>query len=110
MNLYVCNESWCFRLGQKGGEGRENCLKYFKRGWNNRKEGRGGKLGQGVGALKTEGLEPPYELCAYKNIKKIYTKIKFHLKYFILSLFVFLQQQYSSSLCYQKVCIKFDWM
>ena len=49
----------------------------LKRGWN-RKEGRGskdfekgGKLGQGVGALKgggvggggAGGLEPPYELC-----------------------------------------------
>ena len=38
-----------------------NCLKYFKRGWNT-KEGRankdfkkGGKLGQGVGALKRGG-------------------------------------------------------
>ena len=51
-------------------EGRGNCLKYLKRGWN-RTEGRGhkdfgkegGKLGQGVGgALKTRGLEPLYEL------------------------------------------------
>ena len=40
-------------------EGRGNCLKYLKRGWN-RKEERGnkdfkkggGKLGQGVGALQ----------------------------------------------------------
>ena len=52
------------------------CLKYLKRGWNT-KEGRankdfkkGGKLGQGVGALKSGGggggaggVEPPYELC-----------------------------------------------
>ena len=52
------------------------CLKYLKRGWNT-KEGRankdfkkGGKLGQGVGALKGGGggggwggVEPPYELC-----------------------------------------------
>ena len=52
------------------------CLKYLKRGWNT-KEGRankdfkkGGKLGQGVGALKgggggggVGGVEPPYELC-----------------------------------------------
>ena len=44
-------------------EGRGNCLKYLKRGWN-RKEGRGhkdfkkgGKLGQGVGALKRGGVE-----------------------------------------------------
>ena len=44
-----------------------NCLKYLKRGWN-RKEGRGhkdfmggeggGKLGQGMGALKRGGLCP----------------------------------------------------
>ena len=46
-----------------------DCLKYLKREWN-RKEGRGnkdfkkgGKLGQGVSALKRRGLEPPYELC-----------------------------------------------
>ena len=49
-----------------------DCLKYLKRGWN-RKEGRGskdfkkgggGKLGQGVGALKRRGWNPPtnYEL------------------------------------------------
>ena len=47
-----------------------NCLKYLKKGWN-RKEGKvnkdfkkGGKLDQGVGALKRGGgeLEPPYEL------------------------------------------------
>ena len=50
-------------------EGRGNCVKYLKRGCN-RKEGRGDKdfkregdkLGQGVGALKKEGLEPPYKL------------------------------------------------
>ena len=51
-------------------EGGENCLKYINRGWN-RKEGRGnkdfknggGKLGQGVDALKRRRLETPYELC-----------------------------------------------
>ena len=49
-------------------EGRGNCLKYLKRGWN-RKEGRGhkdfkkgDKLGQGVGALKKGGVELPDEL------------------------------------------------
>ena len=49
-------------------EGGENCLKYLKKGWN-RKEGRGnkdfkkgGKLGQGVGALE-RGLKLPYKLC-----------------------------------------------
>ena len=45
---------------------RVDCLKYLKRGWN-RKDGggehkflkrRGGKLGQGVGALKRRGLKP----------------------------------------------------
>ena len=44
-----------------------DCLKYLKRGWN-KKEGRGnkdfekvggGKLGQGVGALKGGGVKPP---------------------------------------------------
>ena len=53
-------------LREHGGD----CLKYVKSGWN-RKEGRGnkdlknggggGKLGQGVDALK-RGLEPPCEL------------------------------------------------
>ena len=55
------------RMGLR--EGRGNCLKYLKRGWN-RKEGRRnkdfekgkGELGQGVGALKKGGLEPLYEL------------------------------------------------
>ena len=50
-------------------EGRGNCVKYLKRGWN-RNVGRGnkdfkkeGKLGQGVGAFKKKGgLEPPYKL------------------------------------------------
>ena len=50
-------------------EGRGNCLKYLKRGWN-RKEGRGhkdfkkgNKLGQGVGAVKKgAGVELPDEL------------------------------------------------
>ena len=46
----------CVRVG--------DCLKYLKRGWN-RKEGWGwGKLGLGVGALKT-GLNP---LPNYDNI------------------------------------------
>ena len=52
-------------------EGRGNCLKYLKRGWN-RKEGRrnkdfkkGDKLGQGVGALRRWGLERPYKLQLY---------------------------------------------
>ena len=50
-------------------QGGENYLEYLKRGWN-RKQGRGnkdlkkgGKLGQGVCALKEGGgLKPPYEL------------------------------------------------
>ena len=51
-------------------KGGENCLKDLKRGWK-RKEGKGnkdlkkggGKLDQGVGALKRGGgLKPPYEL------------------------------------------------
>ena len=54
-------------------EGGGNCLKYVKGGWN-RTERRGhkdfkkgGKLGQGMGALKKGGgLESPYELC-YPN-------------------------------------------
>ena len=46
-------------------EGGWNCLKYLKRGWN-RKEGKGykdfqkgGKVGQGVGALKRGGAGTP---------------------------------------------------
>ena len=45
-------------MNRKGGEveKREGEMKIFKRGW--------GKLGQGVGALKSGGgLEPPFELC-----------------------------------------------
>ena len=50
---------------------RGDCLKYLKRGWNKKAEKRGGetkilkggKLGQGVGAIKKGELEPPYELC-----------------------------------------------
>ena len=43
-------------------EGGGNCLKYLKRGWNIKKvrenedfKMRGGKLGEGVGALKKRG-------------------------------------------------------
>ena len=55
-------------------EGGGKCLKYLKREWNRtewrgnkdfKKGGGGGKLGQGVGALKMGGgggLEPPYKL------------------------------------------------
>ena len=57
---------------REGGGG--DCLKYLKRGWN-RKEGRGnkdfkngGKLGQGVGALKSGELEP---LINYGKIKPL---------------------------------------
>ena len=51
-------------------------LKYHKRGWN-KKEGRGnkdfkkgGKLSQGLGALKRRGLELPYELWIYRFVRK----------------------------------------
>ena len=43
------------------------CLKYLKREWNRKErgtkilEGEGGKLGQGVGALRRGGLEPTCE-------------------------------------------------
>ena len=58
-------------------EGGENCLKHLKRGWN-RKEGRankdflkGGKLGQGAGALKRGSWNPlpNYVNNKRKNIK-----------------------------------------
>ena len=49
-------------------DGGGNCLKYLKRGWNSKEArgnkdfkkrgGGGGKLGQGVGALKRKELEP----------------------------------------------------
>ena len=51
-------------LGQEGlHKGGGNCLKYLKKGWNRKagretkilKKERGGKLGQGVGALKKGG-------------------------------------------------------
>ena len=47
-----------------------SCLKYLKAGGTEKRGGRtkilkrgGDKLGQGAGALKRGGLEPPYELC-----------------------------------------------
>ena len=49
-------------------EGGGNCLKNLKRGGTKKRGGdanilkRGGKLGQGVGALIKGGLEPPDEL------------------------------------------------
>ena len=54
-----------------------NCLKYLNRGWDRKKRRghkdfkRGGKLGQGVGALKRLELEPPNELCYF--LRKIQT-------------------------------------
>ena len=59
-------EGWLVRLGQERVVwGWGNCLKYPKRGWN-RKDRRAnkdfkkkGKLGQGVGALKTGGSGIP---------------------------------------------------
>ena len=41
-------------MEQKRGEGKQGLRK-----------GGGGKLGQGVGALKGGGVKPPYELCVY---------------------------------------------
>ena len=69
-NYYFATINCRIRAG--GGclhEGGDNCTKYRQRGWNE-KEGRGNKNlkkvgggGQaGAGALKSEGLEPPYEL------------------------------------------------
>ena len=64
----MCKEGWYVGLGQEGGclhESGENCLKCLIRG-RNKKEGRGnkgfkrgGKLGQGVGALKSEETGTP---------------------------------------------------
>ena len=57
-------EGWLVGLGQEGvAWGWGNCLKYLKRGWNregrgNRDFKKGGKLGQGVGALKRGGWNP----------------------------------------------------
>ena len=58
----MCKESWSVGLGQKGFAGARDCLKYLKSGWN-RKEGRGnkdfkkgGRLGQGAGVWKMEGV------------------------------------------------------
>ena len=66
----MSKEGWCVGLGQEGlREGGGNCLKHLKRWWEKKRGGktkilkRGYKLGQGVGALKSWGLEPPYELC-----------------------------------------------
>ena len=66
-------------LRQGGG----NCLKYLIRGWNRKegrekkfkKEGGGGKLGQGMGALRRVGLEPPYKLWIFSTAKFL-TKIE----------------------------------
>ena len=67
----MCKEGWCVGLGQEEVAWEWlNCLKYLKTGYirkdrkrNKRfKKGRR-KLGQGLGALKKAGLEPPHELC-----------------------------------------------
>ena len=71
-------EGWLVGLGQEGvARGWGNYLKYLKRGCGTEKRGgetkileMGGKLGQGVGALKNRGLEPPYELWIYRFVRK----------------------------------------
>ena len=62
----------CARVG---GGGDWDCLKYLKRGWD-RKKGRrnkgfkkGGRLSQGLGALKREGSWNP--LMNYENFAKL---------------------------------------
>ena len=74
-----------------GCEGGGNCLKYLKRGWK-RKERKGskdfkkgGKLDQGVGALKRGGvLEPHYEPCLIFNFFRNFIKISQFLRHFAL--------------------------
>ena len=73
--LTTIKEGWCVGLGQEGVSRREdgvclcevkgNCLKYLIRGveWK-RKKGkqilrRGGKMGEGLGALKMDEAETP---------------------------------------------------
>ena len=95
---------YLFKLGQVGWSdqgrrvlqrvGEQNCLKYLKRGWKRKERKRnkdfnkGGKLGQGVGALKGRGLEPHYKLCYCINLtvflRKMYCFIVFeYFKIFI---------------------------
>ena len=58
-------------------EGGRNCVKFLKKGGRGRKEGRGnkkfkkrgGKLGQGVGALK-RGTETPLRT-VYRDVQKV---------------------------------------
>ena len=76
-------------------EGGWNCLKYLKKGWN-RKEGRGnkdfkkgGKLGQGVGALKRGGgagtpLQTMYGFKKCDEIEKLRSVSSF-VSYMLLS-------------------------
>ena len=47
-------------MEQKGGEGKQG-----EASWQDFKKA--GKRGQGVGALKRGGLEPPYELCTFAD-------------------------------------------
>ena len=61
----MSKEGWCVALGQEGlREGGGNCLKHLKRWWEKKRGGktkilkRGGKLGQGVGALKRGSWDP----------------------------------------------------
>ena len=78
-----------------------NCPKYLRRGWNRKEESgnknfkKGGKLGQGVGALKGEGLEPPYKLwqCQLPPLSfKISTKDTFfHISINSIRLYLFLE-------------------
>ena len=57
-------------LGRRGlCEGRGNCLKYPKMGWNRTGEGKQrfkrGELGQGVGVLKKRGAGTPLRTMHY---------------------------------------------
>ena len=69
----MCKEGWCVKLGQEGvAWGWGNCLKYLKRRWEgkerreNKDFKKGGKVGQGVSALKKGGAGTPLRIMVRK--------------------------------------------
>ena len=58
-----------------------NCQNTLKGGGTEKREGgtkilkKGGKLGQGVGALKRGRVDPPYELWTYNHGKKLSNEV-----------------------------------
>ena len=90
----MCKEGWCVRLAQERvvcDWGQLSGIPY-KGVEQKKREGKqdfkkGGKLGQGVGALKG-GLETPYELCSFNFVHTMYTKVCLNVVYLLYTFYV----------------------